>query len=196
MILNEEEQMGQLALTNIVSSIWLGDWDRYEAIFRQMSEDVKAQFPFHLNYEREEVKLWHENHFFIPGNYFIPPYFSSYKKNNEDGEERKKDLLCLIATYEKLGFFYPLEQEMYPDHIGCITAFIGAVQQEKVKAIQEEDADLFTQLESLETNIRNNYLFPLVEGMQEKGQKLLQHDFFKQFLHFQYELMKEEHVNH
>lgn len=192
MMKSKEEQYGQLALTNILASVWLGDWDRYEAIFKQMDVEMTESFPFHSNYERENVALWHENHFSIPGDYFIPPYFSSYKRKNVIEEDRRKELLCLIGSYEKMGFYFPLHQAMYPDHLGCLTSFIGAIQQEKIKAINSKDEELFQQLDKLEMETVRDYVLPVLEGMNGNALKQMKHPFFSEFIPFHYEMLLEE----
>lgn len=192
MVITQEEQYGQLALTNILASVWLGDWDRYEEIFKQMNEDMKANFPFHKLYDRGNVQLWHENHFYIPGDYFVPPYFSSYKGKNVSEEEKKKDLLCLIGTYEKMGFYFPLHQGLYPDHLGCLTSFIGAIQQEKIKAMDLKDEELFRQLDKLEIETVRDYILPVLEAMIGNTLKQMKHPFFSEFIPFHYEMILEE----
>ncbi|WP_017756810.1 molecular chaperone TorD family protein [Calidifontibacillus oryziterrae] len=192
----KEEQYGKLALTNILTTVWLGDWDRYEEIFQSMDKNLEKHFPFHINYNRENVKLWHENYFSIPGDYFVSPYFSSYMDQSTDPEERKKNLLCLIGAYENMGFYFPLDVELYPDHIGCLTAFIGAVQQEKIKAYQNKDYELMNQLSSLEEKIGLNYIIPAAESMQRQAKGKIHHPFFKQFLVFYSTIMKEEYIQH
>ncbi len=184
-----EEQYGQLALTNILASVWLGDWDRYEVIFRNMDEGLKLNFPFHADYNREDVELWYENHFFIPGDYFLSPYYSSYIGNKDDSEERKKNLLCLIGLYEKMGFHFPLEQDIYPDHIGCIMAFIGAIQQEKIKA---QNNEMMNNLTSIEQEMIMNYILPVVKAMNENVVNKVRTPFFKKFLPYFQEVLIQE----
>lgn len=188
-----EEQYGQLVLTNILASIWLGDWERYETIFLSMDEELIKSFPFHADYNREDVKLWYQNHFLIPGDYFLSPYYSSYIFNKEDSEERKKNLLCLIGTYEKMGFHFPLEKNLYPDHIGCIMAFIGAIQQEKIKSTNDDE--IMNNLISIEQEMVTNYILPIAKMMNKNGIKKVQHPFFKEFLPYFQELLIQEYSN-
>lgn len=193
MRMTKEEQYGQLILTNIFGSVWLGDWDHYEEIFKEMDEGLKGSFPFHSEYVREMVKLWYENHFLIPGDYFISPYFSSYtSKNNIGAEEGKRDLLCLIGMYEKLGFYFPLHQDLYPDHIGCLTTFLAAVMQEKLKADEEDDRELLYLLSELEDEIALKYILPIGENIYEKEMNRIQHPFFEQFLSYYMDVMREQ----
>lgn len=187
-----EERYGKMALTNILSAIWFGDWDRYEKIFNEMSEDLKAEFSFHQFYHREQVKLWYDNHFFIPGDYFVSPYFSSYLADGKDEETRSQDLLCLIGIYEKTGFYFPLEKELYPDHLGCLTTFIGSALQEEINALQNDDIPYYEQLVQLEEEIRNKYIIPVLEPLLELSNKKITHKFFKQFLQFYAQAMVEE----
>lgn len=193
MIFTTEERYGQLVLNNIMSSVWLGEWERYEGIFRNMNEELIEKFPFHSHYNQEEVKLWHENHFFIPGDYFVSPYFSSYiKKGQDEHEERKKDLLCLIGLYEKIGFLYPLEKEIYPDHFGCITAFLGSVFQESLELDAEKDEEYLSKLNELNQNVIRRYIFPVLQVLKENAEPKIKHPFFKEFLNFYIQIMKEE----
>lgn len=191
MIETNEQLYGQLALTNILASVWLGDWDRYEEIFAQLTEEMKEHFQFHSHYEREDVTLWHENYFNIPGDYFVSPYYSSYTIKKDGGEEGKRNLLCLIGMYERLGFYFPLQQDLYPDHIGCLTTFLAAVLQEKIKAAELEDRELFDQLTSLEREIVKKYIIPVSVGMKHLGSTRMQNPFFEQFLPFYVDVMKE-----
>jgi hypothetical protein len=187
-----EERYGKLALANIMTSIWFGDWDRYEEIMKEVPESVKAELSFHSFYKRDEVQLWHDNHFFIPGDHFVSPYFSSYTKNGEDEEARRHDLLCLIGLYEKTGFLYPLEEDRFPDHFGSLTAFLSSVIQEEIKAAQEGDSEYLKQLEKLEADVLRQYIQPVIKPMMGKAEGKMKHSFFKEFLGFYAELMSED----
>lgn len=190
-----EERYGKLALANIMTSIWFGDWDRYEEIMKEVPESVKAELSFHSSYKRDEVQLWHDNHFFIPGDHFVSPYFSSYIKNGEDEDARRHDLLCLIGLYEKTGFLYPLEKERFPDHFGSLTAFLSSVIQEEIKAEQEGDREYLKQLEELEADVLRQYIQPVIKPMLEIAEGKVKHSFFKEFLGFYGELMNEDWVD-
>ncbi len=193
MEMSKEERYGQLVLTNILSCVWLGEWDRYEETFRNMDKELIKNFPFHTYYRREEVSLWYENHFLIPGDYFVSPYFSSYiKKGHDEHEERKKDLLCLIGLYEKIGFLYPLEKEIYPDHFGCITAFLSSVIQESIKADAEKDEEYKSKLTELNHYIIGRYIFPILQVLKKNAEPKIKHPFFKEFLNFYIQIMTEE----
>ncbi|WP_019153175.1 molecular chaperone TorD family protein [Robertmurraya massiliosenegalensis] len=191
MIASIEEQSGLLVLTNILATVWLGDWDRYEKIFEQMPSKMKGDFPFHAHYERESVTLWHENHFQIPGDYFISPYYSSYTNKKDGGEEGKSNLLCLIAMYEKLGFYYPLERNLYPDHIGCLTTFLGSILKEKIVASKEKDEELYDLLSNLEEEVVSKYINPLIKQMSQIRFDNIQHLFFENFLQFSSDIIQE-----
>lgn len=189
-----EELYGKMALSNILSSVWLGDWKRYEDIFSTMREDVQMNFPFHQHYDREQVKQWYENHFFIPGDYFVSPYFSSYSIGESGDEDaRKKDLLCLIGMYEKTGFYYPLEKELYPDHMGCLVAFWGSVIQEQIKASQTGDEEYVKKLAELEGEILNQYILPVLNPLRNHADPKISHSFFKEFLDF-FALTLDHHI--
>ncbi len=193
MKMTKEEQYGQLVLINILSCIWLGEWDRYEELFQNMDDKLKENFPFHSHYDQEDVKLWYENYFFIPGDYFVSPYFSSYiKKGHDEHEERKKDLLCLIGLYEKTGFLYPLEKEIYPDHFGCITAFLGSLIQESIKADVEKDEEYKRKLAELKQFVICNYILPILPTLQKNALTKVKHSFFKEFLSFYIKMMQED----
>lgn len=186
---------GKNVLTNILSSIWLGEFDKYEEIFNNLPDENKVEFPFHEHYERDEVKLWHENYFYIPGNYFVSPYFSSYRQSEKDEIRRRQDLLCLIGLYEKLGFYYPLEKSLYPDHFGCILTFINSIIGEQIKALEENDEQLYEQLVRLEMETSGQYIFSIKRSLREESDKKISHAFFKEFLNFFDEIMTEETLN-
>lgn len=180
-----EELQGSLALANILSAIWLGDWERYETIFKEMPEIVKNEFPFHPFYHREEVEIWYDNHFSIPGSFFIPPYISSYSSQNGAAvEDSKKNLLCLIGHYEKMGFYYPLENNLYPDHVGCLMAFISSLLQEEIKAAQSLDKELSTELGTLKKELLWENLYPILQPMQKYAENRVRHPFIKEFLNY------------
>ena len=189
-----EELKGSLALANIMSVIWLGDWERYENIFAEMPIELREQFPFHKYYTQDEVAIWHENHFFIPGEYFISPYFSSYTSNRgQDAEERRKSLLCLIGHYEKMGFYFPLEKQLYPDHIGCIMVFVSSLLQEQIKAKHDSDEELYLQLDELKSEILTDFIEPILSQLQKNMLNNAKHPFINEFLqYFCRSLDKEE----
>lgn len=180
-----EELKGRLALANIMSVIWLGDWERYETIFAELPETLKNEFPFHSFYDREEVEIWYDNHFFIPGSFFIPPYFSSYYSQNKGAaDESKTSLLCLIGHYEEMGFYYPLENNLYPDHLGCLMVFISSILQEQIKAVQDLDQELFAKLHALKNEIVMEYLYPILQPLQKYAENRVKHPFIKEFLNY------------
>ncbi|MFO1443326.1 molecular chaperone TorD family protein [Bacillus sp. Bva_UNVM-123] len=180
-----EELKGSLALANIMSVIWLGDWERYENIFAEMPIELREQFPFHQYYTHDEVAIWHENHFFIPGEYFISPYFSSYTSNRgQDVEERRKSLLCLIGHYEKMGFYFPLEKQLYPDHTGCIMVFLSSLLQEQIKAKHDADEELYFQLDELKSEILTDFIEPILSQLQKNSLNNAKHPFINEFLQY------------
>lgn len=187
-----EECYGQLVLVNILSAVWIGDWDRYEEIFKEMPDELQAEFPFHPFYHREQVELWYENHFLIPGDYFVSPYFSSYVTNEKDEERRRQDLLCLISIFNKTGFYYPLEKESYPDHLGCLTSFVSSALQEEIKALQEADLVYFEQLVELKERLRCKYIVPVLKPLIKQSNMKINHLFFKEFLQFYGQTMEVE----
>jgi TorA maturation chaperone TorD len=189
-----EELQGSLALANILSVIWLGDWDRYETIFTEMPETLKNEFLFHPFYNREEVEIWYDNHFFIPGDYFIPPYFSSYSsQKGGEVEESKQSLLCLIGHYEKMGFYYPLENNLYPDHLGCLMVFISSILQEQIKAAQSLDSELFEELNAFRQELLSEFISPILQPLQKYAENRVKHQFIKEFLiYFCTSLEKEQ----
>lgn len=189
-----EERYGKLAIANIMTSIWLGEWERYEDFMNEIPAGMRGELPFHSSYQREEVELWHDNHFFIPGDHFVSPYFSSYTKNDEDEETRRHDLLCLIGLYEKTAFYFPLEQDRLPDHLGSMTAFISSVLQAEIKAELEGDNEYLHQLEEIEAEMLSNYIRPVLKPMLANAADKIKHPFFKEFLLFFAEIMGEDWV--
>lgn len=183
-----EERYGKLAITNILTSIWFGDWKRYEEIMHEVPESMHDELSFHSFYKRDEVQLWHDNHFFIPGDHFVSPYFSSYSKDSDDDELRKKDLLCLIGLYEKTNYYFPLENNIFPDHFGCLTAFVGSLLQEQIKAEQDGDREYLMQLEKLEAEVISQYIKPVIKPLLAVAATKVKHPFFKEFLQFYAEM--------
>ncbi|WP_246860876.1 molecular chaperone TorD family protein [Bacillus sp. REN3] len=185
-----EERYGKLAIANLLTSIWFGDWKRYEEIMEDVPEPLQQELSFHSFYKRDEVQLWHDNHFFIPGDHFVSPYFSSYPTNSGDEEDRRKDLLCLIGLYEKTGFYYPLEQDRFPDHFGSLTAFLSSVMKEEIEAEQEGDSQYLEQLEELEADVLHQYIQPVIRPLLQQAEMKVKHPFFKEFLRFYADMME------
>lgn len=186
-----EERYGKLAIANILTSIWFGDWNRYEEFMKDVPESMQAELSFHSFYKRDEVQLWHDNHFFIPGDHFVSPYFSSYTNDSEDEEARKHDLLCLIGLYEKTGFYFPLEQDRLPDHFGSMIAFLSSILQAEINAEQTGDNEFIKQLEEIEMDVLQKYIQPVIKPMLEMADAKVKHPFFKEFLNFYGDLMNE-----
>lgn len=189
-----EERYGKLAIANIMTSIWLGEWDRYEEFMNEIPDGMRGELPFHSSYQREEVELWYDNHFFIPGDHFVSPYFSSYSKNNEDEEARRHDLLCLIGLFEKTAFYFPLEQDRLPDHFGSMTAFLSSILQGEIKAELEGDCQKLQQLEDIEAEMLNKYIRPVLDPMLANAEAKIKHPFLKEFLRFFADIVGEDWV--
>ncbi|MCM3124707.1 MULTISPECIES: molecular chaperone TorD family protein [unclassified Mesobacillus] len=187
-----EERYGKLAIANIMTSIWLGDWGTYEAFMNEIPEGMRRELTFHSLYNRDEVHLWYDNHFFIPGEHFVSPYFSSYTKKNEDEEARRHELLCLIGLYEKTAFYFPLEQDRLPDHFGSMTAFMSSILQGEIKAEQEGNQDYLKQLEKIEAEMLARFIKPVLKPMLDNAETKITLPFFKEFLSFYAEVMSEE----
>lgn len=185
-----EETYGKLLLTQLFTHVWFGHWDRYEESIEQLPGELIEAFPFHAYYQREETKLWHDNYFSIPGDYFIPPYLSSYN-NSTDQEKVKQDLLCLIGAYDKVGFYYPLEQDEFPDHIGSLTAFITAAANEEIKAMEKDDFELAKQMNQLQVDIYYSYLEPTINKLWDNNKDKINDSFFKTFIPFYINAMEE-----
>lgn len=179
------ETFGKLLLSDLFTSIWFGNWDEYESIISRLPVELVRNLPFHKHYDREETALWRDNHFLIPGPYFIPPYLSSYfGKTEEEQDEARQDVLCLIGEFDKLGFYYPLEQNEFPDHFGSVTAFITAALKEEVEASQSGDAELVEQLRTVQHEVYNTYLAKGIHKMLETCMSRLTDPFFKTFIPF------------
>ena len=187
-----EETYGQVLLSQLFTHIWFGNWDEYEETVNQLPADLLKEFPFHQYYERKETEQWHDNYFAIPGIYFVPPYLSSYQGKSEKEEvQAKQDLLCLIGTFDKLGFYYPLEQEELPDHFGSLTAFITAAASEEVKALEKGDRELAGQLRESQHEMYHTYLEPGIEKLWERNKGKLTDPFFKEFIPYYMACMGE-----
>lgn len=188
----QEETYGKLILSDLLTNIWYGNWDKYEEILSQVPDALVRELPFHEHYDREETSLWYDNHFRIPGAYFIPPYLSSYNDQSQEAQEQaRQDVLCLIGEYEKFGFYYPLEQEEFPDHFGSVTAFITAAINAEVKASQTGDEELVEQLKKLQRNIYTTHLKKNIHAMVEHAVTKTTDDFFRIFIPFYVQIMND-----
>ncbi|WP_284139152.1 MULTISPECIES: molecular chaperone TorD family protein [unclassified Virgibacillus] len=186
-----EEAYGKQLLSHIFTHIWLGDWDKYEETMQQLPDQLALEFPFHKHYDRESTALWRDNYFSIPGDYFIPPYLSTYQdKSEEDDQEAKQSLLCLIGAFDRIGFYYPLEKEEFPDHIGSITAFIAAATNEEVKAIQANDEELLQQLQNVQHEMYQDHLAPALQALWKTNHQKLSDPFFQAFLPYYMDQME------
>lgn len=195
MILNDslEVKNGMLALTNIFSSVWLGDWDQYEKILSEMPKELTTELPFHSLYDREEVDLWYQNHFVIPGDHFVSPYFSTYSAEKQgSNEETNKELLCLIGIYEKVGFYFPLEKKLYPDHIASLNVFFGSLMREAITAQTNDDQKYLKQLQEMQAEILNQYLLPLGNGLKNAANNKIYNQFLKEFVDYYADFLEKE----
>ncbi|XJZ28914.1 molecular chaperone TorD family protein [Bacillota bacterium Lsc_1132] len=188
-----EVKNGLLTLTNILSTVWLGDWDQYEKVLSELPDELKKQLPFHSYYKREEVDLWYQNHFDIPGDHFVSPYFSTYSAQEKgNSEETNKELLCLIGTYEKVGFYYPLEKKLYPDHIASLSVFLGSIIREEIQAEKNEDQESLKPLQQMRIEVVEQYLTPLLNGLKNAAETKVHHAFLKEFIAFYSEFIAKE----
>jgi|SRR5690625_546373 len=177
------ERYGQLLLCQLFTQVWYGSWDEFEETINQLPTEIQSQFPFYKAYDREETELWHENYFKIPGDYFIPPYLSSYQRKTINSENvMKQDLLNLITAFDKLGFYYPLEKDQFPDHIGSLTAFITATIAEEIKALHEREEDRVQHLQAIKEEVYEKYLKPGIDQMWEMNKHKISDPFFKRFI--------------
>src|SRR5690625_2628436 len=187
-----EETYGKLVLTQLFTHVWFGDWDHYEEAIDQLPDDLIEAFPFHRFYDREKVELWHDNYFSIPGSYFIPPYLSSYTDKTEAAQDKvKQDLLCLIGAFEKVGFYYPIEKEEFPDHIGSLTALISAAAKEEIKARKFEEEKLAEEMNNHQKEINESYLSKALYHLQKNHASRIDDPFFKEFLPFYINAMED-----
>lgn len=187
-----EETYGQLLLSQLFTHIWFGNWEEYELTIDKLPVHLREEFPFHKHYNRDVTELWHDNYFNIPGVYFIPPYISSYgEKTEEAANKSRQDLLCLIGTFDKLGFYYPLEQNEFPDHIGSLTAFVAAALAEETKALEQNDQQLASDLRDSREELYFTYIKPNIQKMWKHNKRKLADPFFKQFIPFYIDSMEE-----
>ncbi|MUV36337.1 hypothetical protein JNUCC1_00139 [Lentibacillus sp. JNUCC-1] len=187
-----EEAYGKLLLSDLFTHIWFGDWEAYETAIEQIPEELVMELPFTDHYIREETALWRDNYFQIPGEYFIPPYLSSYFGKDEKEQERaRQEVLCLVGDYDKFGFYYPLEQNEFPDHFGSVTAFITAALKSEIKAHEEGDAELASQLHNFRHHIYTTYLQKGIASMMTQCENRVSDPFFKAFLTFYQQSMED-----
>lgn len=192
MVVTQAETHGKLILTQVFTHVWFGDWDHYEATFKQIPPDLANSLPFHPFYVREKTSFWYDNYFLVPGNYFIPPYVSTYSDQTEEGQHKaRQDLLCLVGAFEKVGFYYPLEKDEFPDHIGSVTAFIAALLKEEIKAQEQTDEKLVNSLKNLQKEVYVDYLQIALENIRKLHQDKLEDPFFTRFLPYYIESMEE-----
>src|SRR5690625_174329 len=185
------ETYGKLLLTQLFTNIWYGHWDKYEETIEHLPIEMAHDLPFHPFYEPRKVKLAHENYFVIPGEYFIPPYVSSYYgKSEEEQQVARQDLLCLVGAYEKVGYYYPIEHDELPDHIGSITGFMTALLQEEINAHRKDDQELFKEIKNLQHEVYDDYLKTALDKINKYYSQKIDDPFFKRFLPFYTETME------
>lgn len=185
------EIYGKLVLSQLFTHIWYGDWEKYEETIGHLPAEMTDNLPFHQFYEPKDVKLAHENFFVIPGDYFIPPYVSSYYgKTEEEQQIARQDLLCLIGAYEKVGYYYPIENDELPDHIGSITGFLTALLQEEIKAYERGDQQLVKEVKQLQREVYHDYLKFALEKMEQSYKQKVDDQFFEHFLLYYKEILE------
>lgn len=191
MTMTQVETHGKLLLSQLFTNIWLGEWDNYEQTISQLPDEITLNLPFHSHYDQREVKLAYENYFVIPGEYFVPPYVSAYYgKSESEQQTARQDLLCLIGAYEKVGYYYPAEIDELPDHIGSIIGFITALLREEIKATNENDTHLVTDIKKIQREVYEDYLRPGLNKMEKPLQITIDDSFFKNFMPFFYESLE------
>lgn len=177
------EKYGQLLLSQLFTLVWYGNWDEFENTLNRLPSDIQDQFPFYKVYDRTETELWHKNYFEIPGEYFIPPYLSSYEEQTIDAAKNMKEkLLQLISSYENLGFYYELDKETITDHFGSLTAFMTTMIGEEIKAIQQNDNQLVKNLQKIKEEICENYLQPGINKLWDANKHKISDPFFEAFI--------------
>ncbi|CEG29249.1 molecular chaperone TorD family protein [Bacillus sp. B-jedd] len=178
----QEEQQGLIAMADLFTAIWMGEWNTYEDFFQSIPVEFHGELPFHGHYNREEADLWLQNHFSIPGEHFISPYYSSYRAPGQDEEVKRNSLLRLIGMYERTGYYFPLEKEIYPDHIAALTGFAASILKEEAKAAEQEDKEYLDQLGKLKRDVVEIYLAPLVSSIKVAAQGKVNNPFVDQFV--------------
>lgn len=191
MVTAQAETYGKLLLIQVYTHIWYGDWDQYEQMIEQIPQKISHSLPFHPFYDRKEVSLAYDNYFVVPGDYFIPPYISTYRGQTEEAQqEARQNLLCLVGAFEKVGFYYPLEKDKFPDHIGSITAFIAALLHEEIKAYEQGNAELVESLQNLQKEVYEDYLHLALKRLWKHHEQTLDDPFFKHFLPYYMETVE------
>src|SRR5690625_1005996 len=191
MTMTQTETYGKLLLSQLFTNIWLGEWDKYEQTISQLPTKISSNLPFHMHYDPREVKLAYENYFVIPGEFFIPPYVSAYyDKSEEEQQIARQDLLCLVGAYEKVGYYYPIEIDELPDHVGSITGFITALLQEKIKAYDQGDQQLIKDIKHLQREVYDDYLKVALEKIEQYYTRKIDDQFFEHFLPFYKETLE------
>lgn len=188
-----DELKGKQFVYGLFSAILLGQFQRYRQMMEELPEEMRAQFPFHQHYDEEEVSLAYDNLFVIPGEFYIPPYYSSYAGSYNDNElEIRENHLCLIGLFERFGFYDPIEQEQLPNHIAMFFSFMQASLALEVKAWTDNDEELAGQAQQLQKRFLDEFLHPWVPMLLSQVQKQEISLFFQKWGNFAQEYLSIE----
>lgn len=187
------ELKGKQFVYGIFSALLLGQVERYRQVMENLPVDIRRQFPFHQDFEEEKVAAAYDNLFVVPGDYYIPPYYSSYAGQYKDNElEIREHLLCLIGLFERFGFYYPIEQEQLPDHIAMFFSFMQASLALEEKAWTDNDEKLAGQAQQLQKRFLDEFLHPWVPVLLSQVQKQEISPFFQKWGHYAQEYLRIE----
>src|SRR5699024_10370943 len=113
------------------------------------------------------------------------------EKTEDQQEKAKQDLLYLIGAFDKMGFYYTLEKEEFPDHIGSLTAFITAADKKEIEATKEDNTKLVKQMNELQQEIYESYLRIAINELWARYKEHIQDPFFKEFVPFYLNAMED-----
>jgi len=177
------EKYGQLLLSQIFTQVWYGNWNEFEETIEQLPTEWQEQFPFYEVYNRKETKSWHEHYFNIPGEYFIPPYLSSYQKEEVQAKESmKNDFYNFIERFDNVDELNVLREEEFSDHIGSLTAFVTIMISLEIKAIQENNDVYMKDLQHIREHFCKKHLKPGVDKLWETYKHKVKDPFFETFI--------------
>jgi hypothetical protein len=97
----------------------------------------------------------------------------------------------LIGEFDLLGFYYPLEQDAFPDHFGSMTAFITAILREEIKAVKAGNIGLLEKLQEIRNRVYTSYLKNGIQSMLVQCKDRLADPFFQAFMPFFQSQMEE-----
>lgn len=187
------ELKGKQFVYGLFSAILLGQVERYDQVMRELPVDIRKQFPFYQDFEKEKVTAAYDNLFVVPGDYYIPPYYSSYAGLYYDNElDLNENHLCLIGLFERFGFYDPIEQEQLPDHIAMFFSFMQASLALEVKAWTDDDEELAKQAQQLQKRFLNEFLHPWASVLLSQVQKQEISPFFRKIGGFAQEYLSIE----